>query len=163
MTIRYSSQRHNIYINPHLLTFSHEMRHDHGNIYEAWSRKYVLDTFILRRFEIVIPTPVYRGSPVLENLTLYWFTWLQQHEGFVHNFGIFCMLVLEILWFCIKFLNSSLPTSRKQKLNLRKICSVTLVNIYTFSRYTRLILGLHPANERRRYFVTTSLIGWVQP
>ena len=24
-----------------------------------------------------------------------------------------------------------------------------------------LILGLHPANERRRYFVTTSLIGWV--
>ena len=26
----------------------------------------------------------------------------------------------------------------------------------------RLILGLHPANERRRYFVTTSFIGWVQ-
>ena len=26
----------------------------------------------------------------------------------------------------------------------------------------RLILGLHPANERRRYFVTTSLIGWAQ-
>ena len=25
-----------------------------------------------------------------------------------------------------------------------------------------LILGLHPANERRRYFVTPSLIGWVQ-
>ena len=24
------------------------------------------------------------------------------------------------------------------------------------------ILGLRPANERRRYFVTTSLIGWVQ-
>ena len=30
------------------------------------------------------------------------------------------------------------------------------------SRVTGLILGLHPANERRRYFVTTSLIGWVQ-
>ena len=27
---------------------------------------------------------------------------------------------------------------------------------------TELILGLHQANERRRYFVTTSLIGWVQ-
>ena len=27
---------------------------------------------------------------------------------------------------------------------------------------TRLILDLLPANERRRYFVTTSLIGWVQ-
>ena len=25
-----------------------------------------------------------------------------------------------------------------------------------------LILGLRPANGRRRYFVTTSLIGWVQ-
>ena len=25
-----------------------------------------------------------------------------------------------------------------------------------------LILGLRPANERRRYFVTTSLIGWVE-
>ena len=25
-----------------------------------------------------------------------------------------------------------------------------------------IILGLHPANERRRYFVTTSLIGWEQ-
>ena len=29
-------------------------------------------------------------------------------------------------------------------------------------RCLRLILGLRPANERRRYFVTTSLIGWVQ-
>ena len=27
---------------------------------------------------------------------------------------------------------------------------------------TRLILGLRLANERRRYFVTTALIGWVQ-
>ena len=26
-----------------------------------------------------------------------------------------------------------------------------------------LILGLHPANEGRRYFVTTSLIGWGKP
>ena len=31
--------------------------------------------------------------------------------------------------------------------------------IYTFSW---LILVVHPVNERRRYFVTTSLIGWVQ-
>ena len=27
---------------------------------------------------------------------------------------------------------------------------------------TELILGLHPANERRRYKVTPSLIGWAQ-
>ena len=26
--------------------------------------------------------------------------------------------------------------------------------------YTGVILGLHPANEKRRYFVMTSLIGW---
>ena len=29
-------------------------------------------------------------------------------------------------------------------------------------QYTELILTLHPANERRCYFVTTSLIGWAQ-
>ena len=29
-------------------------------------------------------------------------------------------------------------------------------------RIAVLILGLCPANERRRYFVTTSLIGWAQ-
>ena len=28
--------------------------------------------------------------------------------------------------------------------------------------WSGLILGLRPANKRRRYFVTTSLIGWVQ-
>ena len=28
--------------------------------------------------------------------------------------------------------------------------------------YPGLILGLRPANERRRYFVTASLIGWAQ-
>ena len=26
----------------------------------------------------------------------------------------------------------------------------------------RLVLGLHPTKERRRYFLTPSLIGWVQ-
>ena len=29
-------------------------------------------------------------------------------------------------------------------------------------QYAGLILGLHPANERRRYKVTPSLIGWAQ-
>ena len=33
---------------------------------------------------------------------------------------------------------------------------------YLFKWMDRLILGWRPANERRRYFVTTSLIGWVQ-
>ena len=30
------------------------------------------------------------------------------------------------------------------------------------NKNTELILGLHPANERRRFKVTPSLIGWVQ-
>ena len=39
----------------------------------------------------------------------------------------------------------------------------TMQNIGQFQApYTGLILGLCPANGRRRYFVTTSLIGWVQ-
>ena len=33
---------------------------------------------------------------------------------------------------------------------------------YLMHMDTGLILGLCPANERRRYLVTTSLIGWVQ-
>ena len=33
---------------------------------------------------------------------------------------------------------------------------------FHYISYTGLILGLRPANERRRYFVTTSLIGWAQ-
>ena len=38
-----------------------------------------------------------------------------------------------------------------------------LINSYCLSKTsTGLILGLRPANERRRYFVTTSLIGWAQ-
>ena len=32
----------------------------------------------------------------------------------------------------------------------------------THVTYTGLIPGLRTANERRRYFVTTSLIGWAQ-
>ena len=34
--------------------------------------------------------------------------------------------------------------------------------IHTSGYITGLTLGLHQANERRRYFVTTSLIGWAQ-
>ena len=33
---------------------------------------------------------------------------------------------------------------------------------YNIPYITRLILGLRPANERGRYKVTPSLIGWVQ-
>ena len=36
------------------------------------------------------------------------------------------------------------------------------VPLLTSEYHTGLILGLHPANERRRYKVTQSLIGWEQ-
>ena len=38
-----------------------------------------------------------------------------------------------------------------------------IITVYLYKPYKPgLILGLHPANERRRYKVTPSLIGWVQ-
>ena len=33
-------------------------------------------------------------------------------------------------------------------------------NHYFWALHTELILGLRPANERRRYYVTTSVIDW---
>ena len=42
--------------------------------------------------------------------------------------------------------------------------NLSLAPVYTplYHMYTGLILGLRPANERRRYKVTPSLIGWAQ-
>ena len=39
---------------------------------------------------------------------------------------------------------------------------IHLIQISIFDPQSGLILGLHPANERRRYFVMNSLIGWAQ-
>ena len=36
------------------------------------------------------------------------------------------------------------------------------VTLHPYKHYPGLVLCLRPANERRRYFVTMSLIGWVQ-
>ena len=42
-------------------------------------------------------------------------------------------------------------------------CNTILYSLEEARRQnTGMILGLHPANERQRYFVITSLIGWVQ-
>ena len=49
----------------------------------------------------------------------------------------------------------------EQYQNLRKGV-ITMIQDINPSTYTRLILGLHPANERRCYKVTPSLTGWVQ-
>ena len=44
----------------------------------------------------------------------------------------------------------------------RDLVALVYGDLMTSDIHAGLILGLHPANERRRYFVTTSLIGWVQ-
>ena len=43
---------------------------------------------------------------------------------------------------------------------LRNFIRVTQRFLASIWHHVGLILGLRPANERRRYFVTTSLIGW---
>ena len=48
------------------------------------------------------------------------------------------------------------------KFNLHISCEFLYVPKMIASYNTGLMLGLRPANERRCYFVTTSLIGWVQ-
>ena len=42
----------------------------------------------------------------------------------------------------------------------KKMSTMTPTSSYEYCSMAD--LGLHPASERRRYFVTTSLIGWVQ-
>ena len=46
--------------------------------------------------------------------------------------------------------------------NVKKSYGQIILNSKGVSGGYHLILGLRPANERRRYFVTTSLIGWAQ-
>ena len=45
------------------------------------------------------------------------------------------------------------------------MCNACLLMGDTFDKHiniSEMIIGLRPANERWRYFVMTSLIGWVQ-
>ena len=59
--------------------------------------------------------------------------------------------IFFVKWFCNKFV-------------FLMQCHIFLhrAPVVPSSSYTGLILGLHPTNERRRYFVTAFLIGWVQ-
>ena len=41
-------------------------------------------------------------------------------------------------------------------------CASCQIKVFKVCGIAALIQGLRPANERRRYFVTTSLIGWAQ-
>ena len=52
--------------------------------------------------------------------------------------------------------------SEEQAKNLIKWLSYLSDDCHIIWLEAELILGLRPANERQRYFVTTSLIGWAQ-
>ena len=44
----------------------------------------------------------------------------------------------------------------------RQMYSTTVRGLLCFDRSAKLILGFRLAKERRRYFVTASVIGWAQ-
>ena len=53
-------------------------------------------------------------------------------------------------------------TSQRIYVQASSIHDSLLSRLGVFFSNSGRILGLRPANERRRYFVTTSLIGWMQ-
>ena len=65
---------------------------------------------------------------------------------------------------CYKEIDSNSEVMPKPKGNLtgNKSQQNTTKHKQCVSFLGNTILGLRPVNERRRYFVTTSLIGWVQ-
>ena len=69
-----------------------------------------------------------------------WTIWLCMNDS-VHNLSSY-----EI----IKSITLSIPIASNQ------------IKVEWLSESTGLILGLHPANQRWNYFVTTSLVGWSQ-
>ena len=57
--------------------------------------------------------------------------------------------------------NNEVQREEKENVKVKPTFEAKYV-CYVLYTYTGMILGLRPANERRRYFVTTSLIGWAQ-
>ena len=69
--------------------------------------------------------------------------------------------VLQItVWSHYQTINVLLNTDNRHKLHLWG-CDMG-VSFWSSKSDPGLILGLRPVNERRRYFATTSLIGWAQ-
>ena len=66
---------------------------------------------------------------------------------------------------CVRIMTKGLRDNRCED-KYAYICSSDLTGTHTIiifhETYTGLILGLHPASERRGYCVTTSPNGWVQ-
>ena len=94
------------------------------------------------------------------------FSWMKMHEfRLKFNWSLFPRVRLTIFqqWFW-KWLDTDKATSQYLSqwwLDYRRIYASLGLNELRISG-KGLILGLRPATERRRYFVTTSLIGWAQ-
>ena len=93
----------------------------------------------------------YAMTAFLVNKTVRW-------RIFAQNMSVRVLLCL--LWFG----ESVLPISSRIALqcNKNKARRIKTVYISYMAHLTGLILGLHLANEIRRYKVTPSLIGWAQ-
>ena len=91
------------------------------------------------------------------------------------NYFCICILILSYKWIstymnlqlCMKLQEAAVhayPTYFCHILEIKLLMIHMCISLTIFSRIhsTGQILGLPPANERRRYFVITSLIGWAQ-
>ena len=97
--------------------------------------------------------------------------WISKNEYIftAHDLGAPALRKLKINMFSNKFGNYSIGSSYQgivciagsSILGLREVLFVGVISYYAVHA-SGLILGLRPANERRRCFVTTSVIGWVQ-
>ena len=76
-----------------------------------------------------------------------------------HSQRVSNLLITDPLWGRNPMPTGGSPQKGPVKAENLSICSRHNENCQL---YPALILGLRPANERRCYFVTTSLIGWVQ-
>ena len=78
-----------------------------------------------------------------------------------HGIGFFC---LQYSCYSIRKRVINFVQNTHNVISSRSgLCStLTAIVLWAILSYTGLILGFHPANERHRYKVTASLIGWVQ-
>ena len=85
------------------------------------------------------------------NMVLLWAYPMSKPQGFNVQWKVIILLEIQIR----KTFVMNLYTTRYVSPHIWQTSTLSTQN-------TGLILGLHPANERRHYFVTTSLIGWEQ-
>ena len=124
-----------------------------------------------------------KGMCILEVMEAHW--WFQHYGVYEytqmdHVFGflffffffffvffwggvLFCFVVVVVVVWRKSVLTTSIKVTLLASGNSNDCPSANEVTLNSLSGHgTGLILGLRPANKRRRYFVTTSLIGWAQ-